>query len=71
MSKQIKDKIIDEWNQLYPSTENSKLHLLLEEIEKARTAFNLQPQPAGWYKDAVVYALYVDQFNHTFDGLIT
>lgn len=71
MSKQIKDKIIEEWNHLYPSTEDSKLHLLLEEIEKARTAFNLQPQPAGWYKDAVVYALYVDQFNHTFDGLIT
>lgn len=71
MSKQIKDKIIEEWNHLYSSTENSKLHLLLEEIEKARTAFNLQPQPAGWYKDAVVYALYVDQFNHTFDGLIS
>ncbi len=70
MEKALKEKIIYEWNNLYPSSENSKLHKLLETVEEATNRFKLQPQPEGWYKDAVVYSLYVDMFNQTFDGLI-
>lgn len=70
MDKALKEKIIYEWNNLYPSSENSKLHRLLETVEEATKRFKLEPQPEGWYKDAVVYSLYVDMFNQTFDGLI-
>lgn len=70
MIDRIKEKLISEWNSLYPASENDKLEILLDEIEKARATYKLQPQPESWYKDAVVYSLYVDLFNNTFDGLI-
>lgn len=69
MNKEVKDKITQEWNKLYPPSENSKLLTFLELVEKAKGDFKLGAQPKNWYKDAVVYSLYVDLFNHTFDGL--
>ncbi len=70
MDKALKEKIVYEWNKLYPATESSKLSMLLEIVEETSNKFKLEPQPEGWYKDAVVYSLYVDMFNQTFDGLI-
>lgn len=36
---------------------------------KAKRNINLTPQEVGWYKDAIVYSLYVDLFNNDFSGL--
>ncbi len=59
------------WQELYPGPEaNQKLETLLSELEKAHQLNQYAPQPDGWYKDAVVYALYVDFFSNTFAGLI-
>lgn len=70
MNKDVQEKIIYEWNKIYPSSENNKLLALLDLVETTKKEFNMDPQPEGWYKDAVVYSVYVDLFNHTFNGLI-
>lgn len=69
MNKVVKEKITQEWNKLYPSADINQLYTFLELVEKAKEEFSLEPQPENWYKDAVVYSLYVDLFNQTFDGL--
>lgn len=70
MNEIVKKKITEEWNQIYPAGEEDKLLRFLEMVENTKQSFNKPPQPSGWYKDAVVYSLYVDLFNNTFDGLI-
>ncbi len=69
MDKHVIDKITHEWNQIYSPSEQGKLEYLLELVEKTRQNYKYPPQPNGWYKDAVVYSLYVDLFNTTFKGL--
>ena len=65
------DRIKEAWHELYPGTEsNNKLELLLNELETARISNHFGLQPEGWYKEAVVYSLYVDFFAGTFDGLV-
>ncbi len=63
-----KDVIVAYWKNLYPAGTTGKLYGFLEEIEQYR-----RTQPAGiqpdWYKDAVIYSLYVDLFNNDFSGL--
>lgn len=70
MDKAVKEKISEEWNKLYPPDQQDKLNDFLELVEKTKQNFTLKEQPESWYKDAVVYSLYVDLFNQTFDGLI-
>lgn len=70
MNKDVQEKIIYEWNKIYPPSENNKLTALLDLVGKTKIEFGIEAQPEGWYKDAVVYSVYVDLFNHTFDGLI-
>ncbi len=71
MNKEVQNKINYEWNKLYSPAHSSKLNELLDMVERAKAGNNHTPQPEGWYKDAVVYSVYVDLFNHTFDGLIS
>lgn len=71
MKSTASDIIRGLWNELYPDAiDTSGLDTLLAELEQARNTLTFGPQPDGWYKDAVVYALYVDFFNNTFDGLV-
>lgn len=60
------EKLIHLWEQLYPHHEKVKLYAFLDSLE-------VQPiQSDGesdWYKDAVVYSLYVDLYAKNFDGL--
>jgi maltose alpha-D-glucosyltransferase/alpha-amylase len=58
------------WDEIYAG-ENARttLEQLLEEVEQASHHITFGPQPDGWYKDAIVYSLYVDFFNGTFAGL--
>ena len=57
------------WNELYPNEPVDKLTDFLESI---KNAYAMPPPEAesDWYKDAVVYSLYVDLFNKDFNGLI-
>lgn len=63
------------WGELYSSAEEyqKKLEDFILFIKEARKAY--QPYFDGseidWYKDAVIYSLYVDLFNEDIDGLIT
>ncbi|MHC1776052.1 MAG: alpha-amylase family glycosyl hydrolase [Lentimicrobium sp.] len=65
------DRIRTAWNEIYPDPDdNQKLEILINELEIARERNLFNPQPEGWYKEAVIYSLYVDFFAGTFEGLI-
>ncbi len=53
------------WGQLYPETSTSKLDNFIAALKKSST----NKQASDWYKDAIVYALYVDLYNEDFNGL--
>lgn len=55
------------WQELYPDAGMELLHQFLKEAEKYKSTQSVQA--ADWYKDAVVYSLYVDLFNKDFSGL--
>ena len=57
------------WNQLYPNLSDDLLEKFIAEIESARGEVSFNPHEDQWYKDAVVYSLYVDAFNTDFNGL--
>jgi len=56
------------WKELYPATGLKMLEDFLNEAEKYRKP--VSDSPNDWYKDAIVYAMYVDLFNKDFSGLI-
>ena len=62
-------KLSDYWSALYPDKENKILTDFIDEIESAKKEISFAAHTKGWYKDAVVYSLYVDLFNTDFDGL--
>lgn len=65
------ERIRSAWNELYPGpVNNQKLEILLNELENERGRNRFGAQPEGWYKEAVVYSLYVDFFAGTFTGLV-
>lgn len=57
------------WNSLYGDQHNDKLDDFIGWLGHFATSRVIKPQPAEWYKDAIVYSLYVDLFNNDFDGL--
>jgi len=57
------------WKELYPNESEDKLAEFLESIHHAY-ATHVPKAESNWYKDAVVYSLYVDLFNKDFNGLI-
>jgi maltose alpha-D-glucosyltransferase/alpha-amylase len=57
------------WNTLYPGVPDTQLQKFISEIEKVKKNILFQKHKPEWYKDAVVYSLYVDQFNRDFKGL--
>lgn len=56
------------WNLLYPDCPAGILNSFVKSLEPLRNP-DVQDGDAEWYKDAVVYSLYVDLFNHDFAGL--
>ncbi len=64
----LKEKIISLWKTLYPASGTEKLSLFLEEAGRFRNANSFE-NSHDWYKDAIVYSLYVDLFNNDFSGL--
>ena len=63
------DVIRTAWHELYGHDNNLLLDDFLKYLEDFKTRQVIQPQEPEWYKDAIVYSLYVDLFNKTFDGL--
>ncbi|HNS16645.1 MAG TPA: alpha-amylase family glycosyl hydrolase [Bacteroidales bacterium] len=57
------------WNELYPGWPTEKLNDFFIELKCVKERITLAPNPPGWYKDVVVYSLYVDLFNKDFPGL--
>ncbi len=63
-----KDRLYSLWRELYPENSVEKLDAFLAETKPLQNAE--KPEPVDWYKDAVIYSLYVDLFNKDFSGLI-
>ena len=58
------------WAEIYPGDSGHIiLNQLINEVEQASKNITFDAQPDGWYKDAIVYSLYVDFFKGTFSGL--
>ena len=56
------------WQQLYPDQATDKLEQFLAELQASAQSAP-PPPPAFWFKEVVVYSLYVDLFNKDFKGL--
>ena len=56
------------WDNLYPDYGYENLDSFIGEIDTLKPYLK-QQQKKDWYKDAVVYSLYVEQFNKDFEGL--
>ena len=63
------ERITNLWNELYDGAYSSELEAFLQDLETLKSEHSLSPLPNEWYKDVVVYSLYVDLFNKSFEGL--
>ncbi len=61
-----KERLYKFWDILYPGTGHEKL----DEFLSRHQPVDADRAENDWYKDAVVYSLYVDLFNNNFNGLI-
>lgn len=55
------------WKELYPESRVEKLDIFLKELPDRESSIEIEE--TDWYKDAIVYALYVNLFNTDFNGL--
>jgi maltose alpha-D-glucosyltransferase/alpha-amylase len=63
------EKLFTYWNHLYPGTPAVILENFLKTISPYQHLDLEDDNHHDWYKDAVVYSLYVDLFNDSFGGL--
>ncbi len=59
----------DIWANLYGDSQLQLLENLCDKLNKYSHKFS-NDSPTLWYKNAVVYSLYVDKFNNNFEGII-
>lgn len=64
-----KSKLEFLWKNIYPNSDITLLHNFLKSIEIYKNNKSVKSDKADWYKDAVIYSLYVDRFNNDFSGL--
>jgi maltose alpha-D-glucosyltransferase/alpha-amylase len=57
------------WEELYPGQPSDLLKNFTAEINRFTSDKTMPPLEKEWYKDAVVYSLYVDLFDKDFAGL--
>ncbi len=62
-------KIVLAWKQIYADTNDILLDDFLAYLADFKSKHVVKPQEPEWYKDAIVYSLYVDSFNKDFQGL--
>ena len=65
----LSKRVIELWKTLYNDSNLEILNDFIKEITKAKEKINFASHNPEWYKDAVVYSLYVDLFNTNFKGL--
>lgn len=61
------EALLRTWKELYD--ENPLIEPFIKELESFNSDHHLMPAEPEWYKDAIVYSLYVDLFNKDFRGL--
>ena len=61
--------LFNAWKELYPGLPDDLLREFIAELELTRAGLHLGQMEPEWYKEAVVYSLYVDLFNKDFRGL--
>jgi len=66
---QLFDLLSKYWKELYPDYSLSLLEKFINEIENTKHKLQFESHQPEWYKDIVVYSLYVDLFNKDFSGL--
>lgn len=66
----MREKIREIWNKLYRGHENL-LEDFLKFLENSKCDFrpSFEDEKVDWYKDAVIYSLYVDLFSEDIEGL--
>jgi maltose alpha-D-glucosyltransferase/alpha-amylase len=57
------------WESLYPDADINKLDDFISSLADVKEGLDLPIRAEGWYKDAIVYSIYVDLFNQDFPGL--
>lgn len=67
----IKDIIAlkDIWRRLYEDAHDAQFEAFIIELSAYESQQTYYPLADEWFKDVVVYSLYVDLFNHNFEGL--
>ncbi len=69
MSSESISSIRSLWKAIYGEKRQSLLDSFIDELQQEKASFNLPSLGPGWYKDAIVYSLYVDLFKDDFHGL--
>lgn len=64
-----KTRMTEIWNTLYPDSETIELTQFIEKLESVKQGMSFPEKDDEWFKDAIVYSLYVDLFNNDFPGL--
>lgn len=63
------ERIRSLWGSIYGNAHQEKLESFLEYLGREKHQLMAPSLDPGWYKDAIVYSLYVDLFNKDFRGL--
>ena len=66
--QKYKQILVDSFQELYPHESKGKLESFIEELSILKKDIPIC-KTEDWYKDAIVYSLYVDLFNVDFSGL--
>lgn len=69
MSQELMTHLRPLWHQLYGDKELLLLVDFVNELDRYKQQLAGSSLPQEWYKDVVVYSLYVDLFNEDFRGL--
>lgn len=66
---QTENTLIQLFTSLYGLQYQSLIRDFIAELKALKGTLDIKPTEKEWYKDAVVYSLYVDLFNKDFQGL--
>lgn len=69
MKHDTQSKLPGLWKKLYPEAGTEKLESFIRMLDRVKDEIKYPPHDSGWYKDAIVYSIYVDLFNKDFPGL--
>ncbi|HPE86570.1 MAG: alpha-amylase family glycosyl hydrolase [Bacteroidales bacterium] len=67
--ERVKNRLSQLWISLYGNLKHEILHQFIDDLVLHEQFNESTANEEGWYKDAIVYSLYVDLFNDTFKGL--